>query len=228
MPTYSGQLNAAIQWNSPQILKLHAFRFFFGTTAAHDSNILVNADGNLFSVDHELVPRGSGADILELFRNIAPQTKAQSALAHITTLTLDDVRAAFDRLPSGLVWPLGDHDATVTYFLNRLRKGVNMSSRTDRLALRIGLDSCLFSHCLKEMQALFLNVPLELFDGLFGISDAPEKLFRFESDDGPATAGELRIVLKPTDFLLGYLSAIRAIDRDFCIVKKSAKTTHAR
>jgi hypothetical protein len=112
----------AIAWNSNQALAIHAARFFLCATTAHSSNLLVDAEGNLSTIDFEYCARTPGDELEKLFENVIPGTRAFEALRPVSELRNWDVRGLFDDLPECVWWPLGSQQATVEHYLSRLRK----------------------------------------------------------------------------------------------------------
>lgn len=101
------KIREAIKWDSEPMLKIHAARLFLGCTTAHASNILVNAEGQLFSIDHADVARTDGSEIDLLFQNVRPGTVAFDALGMVARLPVVAVR---------------DYGEAGPYYLDRLRK----------------------------------------------------------------------------------------------------------
>ena len=114
-------IKAAIQWNSEQMLKLHAGRLLLGCTLAHAGNVLVDGVGRLYSIDHEKIERSDGSDIEMLARHMKPGTRARRAVCDVANvLQPEAIWQLFDEV--GLDWPLGSRSATIEYFENRVRK----------------------------------------------------------------------------------------------------------
>jgi hypothetical protein len=112
----------AIAWDSDQALAIHAARFFLSATTAHSSNLLVDAEGNLSTIDFEYCARTPGDELKKLFENVIPGTRAFEALRPVAELRNWDIRGLFDDLPEWVWWPLGSKEATVEHYLSRLRK----------------------------------------------------------------------------------------------------------
>ncbi len=112
----------AIAWDSDQALAIHAARFFLSATTAHSSNLLVDAEGNLSTIDFEYCARTLGDELEKLFENVIPGTRAFEALRPVSELRNWDVRGLFDDLPEWVEWPLGNQQATVEHYLSRLAK----------------------------------------------------------------------------------------------------------
>jgi hypothetical protein len=113
------QVREAIASDSEEMLAIHAARLFLATTTAHSGNILVNAEGKLFSVDHERVEKTDGQEIELLSQNIRPKTRAARSLEAVASLDEADVRSLFENLPD-VDWPLGDRETTVRHYTARL------------------------------------------------------------------------------------------------------------
>jgi hypothetical protein len=61
---------------------------------------------------------------------------------------------------------------------------------------------------------------LEVFNGFLGLPEFLSKLVRIEADNGIAAgAGELRVLLKPFDFFVGSIAAVRAREVKSGLVK---------
>lgn len=102
------KIRSAIKWDSPEMLKIHAARLFLNCTTAHASNVLVNAAGRLFSIDHADCARTSGEEIDLLFANVKPGTRAFDALHVVCALREADVCGIFGEAAG--------------YYLDRLRR----------------------------------------------------------------------------------------------------------
>jgi hypothetical protein len=108
------------------MLAIHAARLFLGATTAHTSNILVDAEGHLYSIDHEYCSRTDGEELRILFDNIKRDTDAFNALRGVAELHEETLRGFLEDLPvpAGVrwfKWPLGSREKTIDYYLNRLR-----------------------------------------------------------------------------------------------------------
>lgn len=120
------QIRRAIAWDSTQSLAIHAARLFFGATAAHPSNLLVDGSARLYSIDHELCVQTDGAELPWLFDSVKPGTRAFKALGRVAELTDEEVRGLFENPPEVAVgpawfrWPLGSREKTEAYYRNRL------------------------------------------------------------------------------------------------------------
>lgn len=125
-PTDWSAVRHAIAWDSSEMLAIHAARLFLGCSMAHTSNVLVDPEGRLYSIDHEFSIATDGDDLYILFNDIKCGTRAFEALRGVAELTEEKVRELFEDLPvpSGarwFRWPLGSKEKTVEYFLTRLR-----------------------------------------------------------------------------------------------------------
>jgi hypothetical protein len=109
LPADTSAIRAAIKWDSEAMLKIHAARLFLSATCAHASNVLVNAAGQLFSIDHADVAKTDGSEIGMLFANVKPGTRAFDALHQVCTLSELAVREIFPR-------------ESAAYYIERLRK----------------------------------------------------------------------------------------------------------
>ena len=120
LPADTTKIQEAIQWGSQAMLAIHAARLFLACSAAHAGNVLVDADGKLYSVDHECVAQTSGEELELLFDNVERGTRAWNALAGVASLSHDDVVDLFSGVPDDAHWPLGSKEKTVNYFTGRL------------------------------------------------------------------------------------------------------------
>ena len=112
----------AIAADSDQMLLIHAARAFLACTTAHSGNILVDASGKLYSIDHERCEVTDGREIDLLAENVKPGTRAAAALRKISaSLDTAIVRGLFDNLPAEICWPLGTREKTVEHYLNRFQ-----------------------------------------------------------------------------------------------------------
>ena len=85
------------------------------------------------------------------------------------------------------------------------------------VTLRITADDSALEPVLGELLALIERLPkplAEITDGPFDLLECPSELVRVDIDRGSAPAGEFRVLLQPTDRLLGLVAALRARDRD--------------
>ena len=122
----------AIAWDSDQALAIHAARFFLSATTAHSSNLLVDAEGNLSTIDFEYCARTPGDELEKLFENVIPGTRAFESLRPISRLGRGEIAGLFDGLPECVWWPLGSQQATVEHYLSRLRKWQRLFRARDR------------------------------------------------------------------------------------------------
>jgi hypothetical protein len=113
-------VRAAIKWDSPQVLLLHAGRLFLGCSAAHAGNVLVSADGRLHSIDHELIEHTDCSEFRWLTENVRRETKAWTALEQVAAISYEQIEQLFADLPAGISWPMGDREKTAAYFGLRL------------------------------------------------------------------------------------------------------------
>jgi hypothetical protein len=120
-PSDWGSIKEAITWNSDSMLRIHAARLFLGATSAHASNILVDGQANLSSIDMEYCLATTHEDLDRLFDNIIPRTRALEALCPVSELIEFQVAELFDELPE-VGWPLGSKKKTVEHYIERLRK----------------------------------------------------------------------------------------------------------
>jgi hypothetical protein len=80
-------------------------------------------------------------------------------------------------------------------------------------------DSSKLQSALDEIKTLAESFP-QIVDLLFNGSLKLSELFSVDADRGAAVpAGEIRVTFQPTPFLLGFLTAIRAFDRQGEVVK---------
>jgi len=114
-------IKAAVQWNSGQMLAIHAARLFLGCTTAHAGNILIDGSARLYSIDHELCAATDGEEIRILSNNLKRGTKAHAALKRVADLPERSVYGIFEGLPLDTEWPLGSHERTALHFIRRLR-----------------------------------------------------------------------------------------------------------
>lgn len=119
LPEDTSALESAIQWDSDAMLRVHAARLFLSCSAAHQSNVLVNKDAELFSIDHATCIQTDAFEIKALFANIRRETRAWNALRDVARL---DGRTVVDLLEGfkAFKWPLGSLWSTQDYFLSRL------------------------------------------------------------------------------------------------------------
>jgi hypothetical protein len=60
----------------------------------------------------------------------------------------------------------------------------------------------------------------KIVDGLIGALESGAQVVRFDLDrTGAATAGKLRVVFQPSDFMLGFMTALRACDRNRDVIE---------
>jgi len=109
LPAETSAIRAAVKWDSPGMLRIHAARLFAAMTCAHSSNILIDRDARLYSIDHADVARTSGEEIDLLFASVRPGTVAFDSLHIVCTLSELAVREIFPRETAG-------------YYVQRLRK----------------------------------------------------------------------------------------------------------
>ena len=112
----------AIEWDSNQVLAIHAARLFLCTTAAHTSNLLVDPEGGLYTIDFEYCARTAGEELDKLFANVVPGTRAFESLRPISKVREREVAELFEELPEWIEWPLGSKEQTVEHYTERLRK----------------------------------------------------------------------------------------------------------
>ncbi len=110
----------AINWNSEAMLAIHSARLFLGSTVAHSGNVLVDASGRLYSVDHELVTQTDHSEFKMLDRNVRHGSRAHRALKPIARIKEYQLEELFLGLPAGVEWPLGSLEITLSYFRVRL------------------------------------------------------------------------------------------------------------
>jgi len=120
LPDDLTNIKAAIEWDSPQMLAIHAARLFLGCSTAHAGNVLVDANGKLYSIDHEICECTNGGELAALFKYTKKVTRAWRVLAGVAALEPTDVERLFDDLPEQVTWPLRSKYETVYYFLERL------------------------------------------------------------------------------------------------------------
>jgi len=85
-------------------------------------------------------------------------------------------------------------------------------------------DAGPFKDYLDRLRSLVeaLDSPGEVIDGLLGILDAPEKLFRFKVDPFPTGGTNQYLVrLEPTDFAAVVMAAVRTGNINGLVVKDS-------
>jgi hypothetical protein len=116
----------AMTWDSDQMLAIHSARLFLGMSVAHLSNVLVDPEGRLYSIDHEFCSATDAEELRILFDNVKPGTRAFEALRGVAQLSEEKLRELFEGLPAPdwtrwLRWPLGSKEKTVAYHLERLR-----------------------------------------------------------------------------------------------------------
>jgi hypothetical protein len=126
LPQDTSAIKRSVRWNSYDMLAIHAARIFLGASLAHLSNVLVNSDGRLFSIDHEFCAATDGEDLRTLFNDMHPRTRAFAALRGVAELGEKKLRELFEDLavPAGtrwFRWPLGSKEKTIDYYVNRLR-----------------------------------------------------------------------------------------------------------
>lgn len=119
-------IRRAIAWDSDQMLRIHSARLFLGVTVAHASNVLVDFEGRLYSIDHEHCTATDGDDLFVLFEDMKSGTRAFESLRGVAELSEEKLRALFEGLsvPDGarwFRWPLGSKEKTVAYYIDRLR-----------------------------------------------------------------------------------------------------------
>lgn len=120
LPADTSEIKKVIQWDSDPMLRIHAARLFLGCSTAHAGNVLVDADANLYSIDHESVQKFDGEDLVWLFDSIVPHTRAWLSLGNVCSLSEQNICDMLSDLPDNTVWPLGSADATRAYFTKRL------------------------------------------------------------------------------------------------------------
>lgn len=120
LPADTSAIRQAIAWDSEPTLRIHAARLFLNCPAAHGGNILTDADGRLYSIDHERCLLSDGEELRMLFDNIRPFTKPWYALGDVCSLSEQNICDMLSDLPDGITWPLGSLDATRAYFTKRL------------------------------------------------------------------------------------------------------------
>ena len=83
--------------------------------------------------------------------------------------------------------------------------------------ITLTLDDSRFYSALSELKA-FAELFPEVGKCLVSLLDSGAKLFRVHVEsDAASGASELRTRLEPTDFMLGFLAALRARDGDQCV-----------
>lgn len=120
---------STIAWDSNQSLAIHAARLFLATSLAHGSNLLIDAEGRLYTIDFELCSAADGRDLGLLSAAIVPGTRAFHALRPVGKLSEDQVRGLFEGLPEMIpggkprwfTWPLGSKEKTAAHYVDRLR-----------------------------------------------------------------------------------------------------------
>lgn len=120
LPLDTSKIVSAIQWDSPQMLRIHSARLFLGCSAAHAGNVLVDADGKLYSVDHESCAATDGEELELLFDNVQRDTRTWWTLRGVAGLSHENIVALFADIPESAHWPLGSKQTTVNYFTGRL------------------------------------------------------------------------------------------------------------
>jgi hypothetical protein len=113
-------IREAIKWNGEKMLTVHAARCLLGISAAHAGNVLVDATGKLYSIDHELTVKTDFSEFKYLTASVRRNTRAWGALEVVTSVNEDAFEQMFDDLPAGISWPLGSKEQTVSYFSLRL------------------------------------------------------------------------------------------------------------
>jgi hypothetical protein len=121
-PSDWSAIKAAIAWDSSLALRIHAARAFLATSFAHSSNLLVDPEGQLYTVDFEYCNWTDGEDIRLLFENVARGTRAFQALRDVAELTEAQLCGLFEDLPSWIPWPLGSKERTISYYQARLNQ----------------------------------------------------------------------------------------------------------
>lgn len=86
------------------------------------------------------------------------------------------------------------------------------TNKTARLVLTV--DRRPISDFLKLIEVLSEFTQLS-----FDLSDLPFELVRFERDDRAASAGELRVVLYPSNALLGFVAAFFTGNTDLDVIE---------
>lgn len=112
-------VQTAIAWGSEPMLLIHAARAFLACSTAHAGNILVDANGKLYSVDHECCSVTDGMELELLARHVKPGTRAAKALKRIAEIQEREIRELFDDLPTEVSWPMGSREITIEHYLRR-------------------------------------------------------------------------------------------------------------
>jgi len=120
LPLDRSKIQEVVEWDSAPMLAIHAARLFLGCSAGHAGNILVDADGKLYSIDHESCAHTNGEELELLFDNVQRDTRAWRSLAGVASLSHEDIASLFSAIPDDAHWPLGDKAKTVDYFCGRL------------------------------------------------------------------------------------------------------------
>ena len=119
------QIRRAINWDSAALLKIHAARVFLAATTAHASNILVDGDARVYSIDHEHCACPDGYELEQMFEKVRPDTPAFDALRAVAQLSEEQVASLFTGLADiradWCYWPLGSQPTTAKYYADRLR-----------------------------------------------------------------------------------------------------------
>jgi hypothetical protein len=121
-PSDWSAVRAAIAWDSLPVLRIHAARAFLATSFAHSSNVLVDPEGQLYTVDFEFCNHTDGDDIRLLFESVVRGTRAFESLRGVAELTETHVYGIFEDLPGWIPWPLGSKEKTGSYYEVRLNQ----------------------------------------------------------------------------------------------------------
>ena len=123
LPRDTRKIREAIEWNGKPRLKINAARLLFGISTAHIGNILVDAAGNLFSIDHESMVVRDGSDVELLAENVRRPSLAESVIRTMVSLFCASAEEYVDIILDGLPepWTMGSKAATADYFKRRLK-----------------------------------------------------------------------------------------------------------
>ena len=135
-PADWSSVKRAIQWDSEAALAIHAARLYLCTSTAHSANILVDAEGCLYTIDFECCTQPPKDDLDKLFSNISPRTHAFESLRPISKLSKWEVDELFEGFPEWVEWPLDSKEATVGHYIERLRKWQQLFHEAEKRGAR--------------------------------------------------------------------------------------------
>lgn len=81
--------------------------------------------------------------------------------------------------------------------------------KKDSMTLGVTVNTEPVLSCIKAIKSTLDSLPRSVH-----VPEPPPDLFRVESHDGAAGTGELTLTLHPSDALLGFLAAVRALQAD--------------